>query len=168
LQRVGVGVMIAHDMKLEQSLRHLEVLALALQPPLALDRSTRVGDVIKAMRDRGLGYALITQDDRLAGIFTERDVLLSVLDNAETLSQPVSKHMTAQPICVSESDPVWQAVVRMHEGGFRQLPVVDSGSRVVGCVRHKDVAEYLVDHFADHVLTLPPDPEQRARAPEGG
>ena len=82
-------------------------------------------------------------------------MLLSVLDNAETLSQPVSEHMTVQPTCVGESDPVWLAVVRMHEGGFRQLPVVDSESRVVACVRHKDVAEYLVDHFAGHVLNLP-------------
>jgi hypothetical protein len=35
-------------------------------------------------------------------------------------------------------------------------------------VRHKDIAEYLVNHFAGHVLNLPPDPEQAARKPEGG
>ncbi len=165
---VGIAVMIAHDKKVERSLRQVEVLALKLQPPLVLDRSTRVRDVIQAMRDQGLGYALITEDDRLVGIFTERDVLLLVVDNTKLLSLPVSEHMTAQPTCIGENDPVWSAVVHMHEGGFRQLPVIDKESRVVGCVRHKDVAEYLVDHFADRVLNLPPDPEQRARSPEGG
>lgn len=160
--------MIAHNMNMQRSLRQVEVVALPLQAPLVLDRSTRVHDVIQAMRDQGLGYALITRDDRLAGIFTERDVFLSVVENTEMLSQPVSEHMTVQPTCLSETDPVWQAVIRMHQGGFRQLPVVDSESRVVGCIRHKDVAEYLVAHFADRVLNLPPDPEQRARSPEGG
>lgn len=160
--------MIAHNMNMQRSLRQVEVVALPLQAPLVLDRSTRVHDVIQAMRDQGLGYALITREDRLAGIFTERDVFLSVVENTEMLSQPVSEHMTVQPTCLSETDPVWQAVIRMHQGGFRQLPVVDSESRVVGCIRHKDVAEYLVAHFADRVLNLPPDPEQRARSPEGG
>ena len=40
--------------------------------------------------------------------------------------------------------------------------------QIAGCVRHKDIAEYLVDHFAKHVLNLPPDPEQIALTPEGG
>ena len=30
------------------------------------------------------------------------------------------------------------------------------------------IAGYLVDHFAAHVLNLPPDPEQVAQTPEGG
>lgn len=160
--------MIANNMKIERSLRHVEVVALELQPPLVLDRSTRVSAVIQAMREQGLGYALITKDGRLLGIFTERDVFLSVLDNTATLSQPVSEHMAAEPACVGETDPVWRVVTLMHEGGHRQIPIVDEDRRVLGCVRHKDIAEYLVNHFSDHILNLPPDPEQVARIPEGG
>jgi hypothetical protein len=48
------------------------------------------------------------------------------------------------------------------------VPVVDHEDHILGCVRHKDIASYLVDHYAVHVLNLPPDPEQVARAPEGG
>ncbi len=155
-------------MKMERSLRQVEVLALELQAPLVLDSATSVADVIRAMRERDLGYALITSQERLVGIFTERDVFQSVLDRAETLSQTVAALMTPQPVCISENDPVWQAVMRMHEGGYRQLPVLDSQGRVVACVRHKDIAQYMANHFADHVLNLPPDPEQHARVPEGG
>ena len=155
-------------MKMERSLRQVEVLALELQAPLVLDSATSVADVIRAMRDRDLGYALITSRERLVGIFTERDVFQSVLDRAETLSQAVAGLMTPEPVCIAENDPVWQAVMRMHEGGYRQLPVLDSQGRVVACVRHKDIAQYMANHFADHVLNLPPDPEQHARVPEGG
>lgn len=155
-------------MKIERSLREVEVLALELQPPLLLEGETPVGDVIQAMQDGGHGYALVTENDHLAGIFTERDVFLSVLGNDAVLTQAVSGYMTPDPVCVGATDPVRQAVLLMHQGGFRQIPVVDAAGQVAGCVRHKDIAEYLVNHFAAHVLNLPPDPEQIARTPEGG
>ena len=132
-----------------------------------LDVSTTVDGVIQAMRERQLGYALITDEDKLTGIFTERDVLLSVLEEDHVLHQPVSTLMATEPVCVSATDTVWRVVSLMHEGGFRQVPVVDEQQRVLACVRHKDVAEYLVSHFARHILNLPPDPEQMPTTPEG-
>lgn len=155
-------------MKIEQSLREVEVLALELQPPLVLGGATTVGEVIRQMQDSGIGYALLTEKNRLAGIFTERDVLLSVLGNDAVLDQPVSGHMTPDPVCIGAKDTVRQAVLLMHQGGYRQIPIVDATGQVAGCVRHKDIAEYLVNHFAEHVLNLPPDPEQIAQTPEGG
>jgi CBS domain-containing protein len=155
-------------MKIERSLRELEVLALELQPPLVLESNSGVADVIEAMRRCGLGYALLETDGRLAGIFTERDVFLSVLGNDTILGEPIAPHMSAAPARVQASDSVWRVIVMMHAGGYRQVPVVDGEDRILGCVRHKDIAGYLVDHYAAHVLNLPPDPEQVARAPEGG
>jgi len=151
----------------QRSLQIIEVLAIELEPPLVLDGSCSVSHTIQAMRDRRLGYALITDEDKLVGIFTERDVLLSVLDENEVLQQPVAQLMTPAPVCVHALDTVWRVVSLMHEGGFRQIPVVDEEQRVLACVRHKDIAEYLVNHFAEHILNLPPDPEQLATTPEG-
>ena len=144
------------------------MLALELQPPLVLEGATRVGDVIREMQDGGLGYALVTENNRLVGIFTERDVFLSVLGNDAILTQPVSEHMTPDPVCVGAKDPVRQVLLLMHQGGYRQIPILDATGQIAGCVRHKDIAEYLVNHFAEHVLNLPPDPDQIARTPEGG
>ena len=154
-------------MNTKQGIQNIEVLAIELEPPLVLDVSTTVDSVIQAMRERQLGYALITDEDKLTGIFTERDVLLSVLEEDDVLHQSVSTLMAAEPVCVSATDTVWRVVSLMHEGGFRQIPVVDEQQRVLACVRHKDVAEYLVSHFARHILNLPPDPEQMATTPEG-
>jgi len=155
-------------MKIERSLREVEVRALELQPPLILEGATSVGYVIREMQDGGFGCALVTQDNRLAGIFTERDVLLSVLGNDAVLAQPIAGHMTPDPVCVGAKDPVRQVVLLMHQGGYRQVPVVDANGLISGCVRQKDIAEYLVNHFAAHLLNLPPDPGQIARTPEGG
>ena len=151
----------------ERGIQNIEVLAIELEAPLVLDGSCSVSGTIEAMRDRRLGYALITDEDKLVGIFTERDVLLSVLDEDEVLQRPVSKLMTPAPVCVPVAETVWRVISLMHEGGFRQIPVVDDQQRVLACVRHKDIAEYLVNHFARHILNLPPDPEQLATTLEG-
>jgi len=155
-------------MKIERSLQEVDVLALELQPPLMLEQTSSVGDVIRAMQGSGYGCALVMENNRLVGIFTERDVLLSVLGKDSVLTQPVSRHMTPDPVCVDAKDPVCQVLLVMYQGGYRHIPVVDAAGRVAGYVRHKDIAEYLVNHFAEYVLNLPPDPEQIARTPEGG
>jgi CBS domain-containing protein len=155
-------------MELKRSLREVEVLALEVPPPLVLEGATRVSDVIREMQDAGHSYALVTRNKRLVGIFTERDVLLSVLGNDTVLAQPVSEHMTTDPVCVGTRDPVRQVLMLMYQGGYRHIPIVDATGQVAGCVRHKDIAACLVDHFAEYVLNLPPDPEQIARTPEGG
>jgi CBS domain-containing protein len=155
-------------MRIERSLREVEVLALELQPPLVLEAATTVAGVIQEMRNHYLGYALITVDNRLAGIFTERDVFLSVLGNDAVLDEPVFEHMTPDPVCVGTKDPIRKVVLLMHQSGHRQIPITDTDGHIAGCVRHKEIAEYMVNHFAKHVLNLPPDPEQIAQAPEGG
>jgi len=155
-------------MDYERSLPGVGVMSLELQPPLVLEVTSSVGDVIREMQQGSHGCALVTENKRLAGIFTERNVLLTVLGNDDVLMQPVATHMTADPVCVGTRDTVRQVLMSMYQGGYRHIPIVDANGQVAGCVRHKDIAECLVNHFAEYVLNLPPDPEQIARTPEGG
>jgi CBS domain-containing protein len=155
-------------MKIEHSLREVEIMALEMDPPVLVDADTPVAKVIEALREHGEGCALLIEDDRLIGIFTERDVLLKVLGTPGAGQRPVRELMTGDPVCVRRRDPISLALLRMQQGGFRSLPVVDEEHRVVACVRHKDLGRYVVQHLADRLLNLPPDPDQIARRPEGG
>ncbi len=155
-------------MTYEGSVKRVEVVALELEPPLVLDQETTARDVILAMRERRVGYALLTREEKLSGIFTEHDVLHRVMGKDDVLEQPVSRLMRPDPVSVMESDFVRKAAYHMHEKGYRYIPVVDRENHVIGCVRHKDIIRYLVEHLADQVLGLPPDPDQVAATPEGG
>ena len=106
---------------------------------------------------------LDTAADALTG--AQSSLLGGDVTEAQAAVQQASA-LTAEARTIT-SDPVWRVVTLMHEGGYRQIPVVDGQQRVAGCVRHKDIAGYLVSHFADHVLNLPPDPERIAQTPEG-
>ena len=143
-------------------------MALDLDPPVVLDEACPLRDVIQRLRDANAGCALLTRDSRLAGIFTERDLVDRVLGAAYDFDRPVAEWMTSNPDRVSPTDPIRKAVRMMWRGGFRSVPVVDSEDRVVGCVRHKDIIKYLAEHFSAQVLNLPPDPHQIPLEREGG
>jgi len=75
----------------------------------------------------------------LLGIVTERDLMTRVvaraLDPATTL---VSAVMTRNPICVPPEMPVSDAIVIMIERGFRHLPVLKPGGKLVGVFSVRD------------------------------
>jgi CBS domain-containing protein len=103
-----------------------------------------LGDVVARMAERNVGAVLVTEDGRVTGIFTERDVLRTV---AAGVSQEtaVSEHMTRAPETIESSDSIEQAAVLMIHGGFRHLPVVD-GATPVGILSIRDLVRVaLVD-----------------------
>ena len=79
----------------------------------------------------------------LIGIVTERDLTRAVAGRVHTSEARVREWMTPDPKTVTEStDPV-EAVQIMIDGGFRHLPVVESG-RAIGIVSIRDLAEWSV------------------------
>jgi signal-transduction protein with cAMP-binding, CBS, and nucleotidyltransferase domain len=155
-------------MTIGKSVKEVKVVALKLDPPVVLEETASVRDVLRQMQDKRCGYALLCREGRLSGIFTERDVLNKVVDMEGALDQPVSELMTRDPVCLHEKDPIRKAVLHMYRDGFRSLPILDDDGEIITCVRHKDIVHYLVEHFAHHVLHLPPDPDNVPKTPEGG
>ena len=155
-------------MTIEDRIKVVEVMALAMDPPAIFDTETPLREVVHRMRDENVGCALLTRDGELAGIFTERDLVERVLGNKAALDLPVAKWMTPDPERVTRTDTVRKAVRLMQQRGFRSVPVVDEVGRITGCVRHKDIINYLAEHFSEQVLNLPPNPEQIALEREGG
>ena len=101
------------------------------------------GDTVRAaaarMAAHRCGSILVCDDDRLRGIFTERDLLARVVaagrDPAKTRLGEV---MTPDPDTIAGAAPALEAVRRMDEGCYRHLPVLEGG-RVLGVVSLRDV-----------------------------
>ena len=155
-------------MEIEERIKAVEVAALGMDPPVVADASTQLRDIVRQMRDNRSGCALLTHAGKLAGIFTERDLVLRVVGVAGALDQPVSDWMTTNPDRVHQRDPVNTAIRLMRRRGYRNVPVVDEADQVVGCVRHKDIVDYIAEVYPEQVLNLPPDPDQVILEREGG
>jgi serine phosphatase RsbU (regulator of sigma subunit)/CBS domain-containing protein len=102
--------------------------------PVTVPSGATVRVVLGLMNARRIGSVLVVEGDRLAGIFTERDLLKRV-DTAVPgwRDVPVADWMSARPHVVGP-DVGWdEAVGMMQRLRIRHLPVVENG-RVVGIV----------------------------------
>jgi CBS domain-containing protein len=126
--------------------------------PLAVADTVSVQDAVARMMTlRRAAVLVVDGQGRLAGIFTERDVLTRVvaagLSPGATL---VGAVMTRDPDSLSVSDRVAHAVNQMSVAGYRTIPLVDSNRRPVGVVTVSHIIKWMADLFPEAVLNLRP------------
>jgi CBS domain-containing protein len=107
--------------------------------------SDTVLDALRMMADKNIGAVIVRSDEKIQGIFSERDyarkVILLGKTSRETL---VSEIMTTQVICVEPGWTAEQCMALMTERHIRHLPVVDQG-RLMGVISIGDVVRAVVD-----------------------
>ena len=115
------------------------------QDLLTLAPQTTVGDAAKVMAERGIGAVPVTENGRLSGIFSERDLLQRVAAVGRCLGRTqLAEVMTAEPVTVDASLAIVKALEIMLDGGFRHLPVMQEG-QPIGIVSMRDIPpEYLI------------------------
>lgn len=132
------------------------------RPPLTLGSEATVKDAMQEMKRRHRGCVLITEDGSLrsplTGIFTERDILLKIIDcgrNPATIL--LGEVMTEDPESLPIDAKLAWALNMMSVGGFRHLPVTDGRGWPAFILSVRDIVEFLVESFPSEILNLPPD-----------
>ena len=120
--------------------RHMSQDLLSVEPGVSLT------EVAKRMVDKDVGAVLVMEDESLAGILTERDVLRAVAAGVQD-ETVVSDHMTRDPETMSPDDTTQHAAVLMIHGGFRHMPLVE-GDEVVGMLSIRDLMRVVLDNAA--------------------
>ncbi len=126
--------------------------------PICLPDSAPVSEAIERMlARRQAGVLVVDAEGRLAGIFTERDVLTRVAGRGRDPRQTrLGEVMTAQPDALTAGDRIAYAVHSMSVAGYRTVPLVDAERRPVGVITVSDVIRWLAGLFPEAVLNLPP------------
>jgi CBS domain-containing protein len=124
--------------------------------------SATVGDAVDEMARREIGAVLVMNEEQLvAGIFTERDLLMRVVQpGLDTRTTPLSLVMTRDLCFVSPGTTVEAAMALMHLRKLRHLLVID-GPVVHGLVSMRDLVYQVVRHGQEWA-------EEAAREGRGG
>jgi CBS domain-containing protein len=132
------------DSAVERSLVKDRLHELDPRSPIVVEPSMPVRQVLKMMMDYKIGCVLVVQDSRAVGIFTERDALMKLNEQASDFSErPIAEFMTPNPQSLDVNAKIAFAVHRMDLGGYRHLPIVDNAGRVKGMISVRDILRYL-------------------------
>jgi len=157
------------ERKFDERMLHVPVGALEPRAPLVVEPLTSVLEAVALMQEHSVGCVLVVRSGKLKGIFTERDVLRSVVGRAiEPAKTPVRKLMTPNPEYLRLTDSIAYALNKMSLGGYRHVPIVNKAMAPVGVISVRDIINYFVRFFPQSVLNLPTLPRGNyARSREG-
>ena len=120
----------------------------------------RVSVAIARMLEENVGSVAVCEGERLAGIFTERDVLRLAGEGPSFAEVRVGDVMTTQLVTLAPDDDLLDAARLMGERKIRHLPVLE-GENLLGIVGIREVVRALVER-----LWRVHDEEARERARE--
>ncbi|MBA3848615.1 MAG: inosine-5-monophosphate dehydrogenase [Opitutus sp.] len=105
--------------------------------------SFSVSEAVKEMNRHKIGCVLVMDGERLAGIFTERDVLTRVVAaELDPKTTPVTRVMTGNVLTASPDATVQQMMDIFAEKRCRHMPVTKDG-RVIGMISIGDVSRWV-------------------------
>ena len=130
----------AATMKLlrDVAIRHL----VTIDPSATLQRSAKV------MTDRGVGCAVVIENEKVAGIVTERDILTAIANDQDVASTTVNEVMTRDVVSGAPGWDLLKAVKAMTDGGFRHLLVMEMDDPI-GIVSLRDLMNSMAELVKD-------------------
>lgn len=112
---------------------------IAGQTVVSTSKESTVRTACVLMAQKRVGALLVVENNRIVGIFTERDALNKVLaGNLDPDKTPLSQVMVANPQTIHADKPLGYALQFMVDGGFRHVPVVDDKGAPLGMVSARD------------------------------
>ncbi len=139
-----------YSCEFQRVLAEESVSALASQPYVHIRASAPIRQAVQALHGSHASSLLVTDNGKVVGIFTERDVLERVAEQFSKLaSRPVREVMTTEPTVVYECDPVGTALAAIAVAGHRHVPVLRVDGTLEGIVSPRCVFDFLEQYFED-------------------
>jgi CBS domain-containing protein len=106
---------------------------------ISVESDQTVLDALKAMKQAHIGAVLVTEKEKIVGIYTERDYLYKgELENRAAKNTRIKDVMTKDMMTVTKDTTVEQCMALMKQYRIRHLPVLEAGA-LVGLVSMRDV-----------------------------
>jgi CBS domain-containing protein len=132
----------------------MRISELMTDKPITVDPETLMLEARQRMREERIRHLVVTDDGRVVGIVTDRDVRLNLPSPATSLSVwevnyllarlTVGEIMSAPVIVVDPDRPAAEAARIIIDHKIGALPVVDEG-RLVGIVTESDFVRAMAE-----------------------
>jgi signal-transduction protein with cAMP-binding, CBS, and nucleotidyltransferase domain len=107
--------------------------------PIGVYYDQTIADAARVMRDAGVGAVLVVNQGELAGVVTDRDLVVRAVAESVPPDAPIGPLCSRELIGVNADADTDEAVLLMRQHALRRLPVIDDG-QVAGMVSLGDLA----------------------------
>lgn len=118
----------------------MQVRELMIANPWGIQANGSVRHAAELMRRHGIGAVVVYEQDRPAGMLTDRDIAINCIggghDNGDC---PAREHMTADPVTIDADADLTEALRMMGSEQVRRLLVTSHG-QVAGIIALGDLA----------------------------
>lgn len=121
--------------------------------PRCVTPDTPVSEAARLMKSDDVGSLPILEGERLAGIVTDRDIVLqAVAEEKDPRGMPVREVASRELVTIGPEEDLSEALKLMASHQVRRIPVVDEDSRLVGIVAQADIAREMKDKDSGQML----------------
>ncbi|KKN28001.1 hypothetical protein LCGC14_0858810 [marine sediment metagenome] len=107
---------------------------------ITLEPDASILDAAQLMKKFNVGTILITQNDKLTGILTDRDIVLRLIaENIDCQDAKLKDFMSQSPVSVSSNEDIQFVADMMAEHQIKRLPIIEN-NKLVGIVTLGDLS----------------------------
>ena len=111
-------------------------------------------EALRLMAEKNIGAVIVTENNKLVGIFSERDYARKVvLKDKASDSTRISEIMTSNVFTVKTTTSIDDSMKLMTEKNFRHLPVVDDG-KLQGVISLGDAVRFVIEEQKHTIKNL--------------
>ncbi len=108
---------------------------------IATLENTSIREAVKKMSDANVGCLLVEYNEKIIGIFTERDLMRRVINEGKDIDKTtVEEVMTSPVVSCGPEDDTADLVDKLCDRSFRHIVVMDN-DQAVGVVSIRDIAK---------------------------
>jgi CBS domain-containing protein len=109
---------------------------------VTLPTGTSLADAARTMREEDIGDIVVADDAGLAGLVTDRDIVVrAVAERLDPAGTTIGEILTQDLVTVRPDDSVQSAALLMRDHAVRRVVVCDEQERLVGILSIGDLAE---------------------------
>lgn len=105
---------------------------------IIMNDNTSISEVARIMKEKDIGFIPISNDNKIIGVITDRDIVVNAISNKCSLDTPVKEYATKNVISVNIDDNVSKILNVMRKNKVKRVLVTDE-HKLVGIVSFSDI-----------------------------
>jgi len=111
---------------------------------VTVHKDQKISDAVKVMGEKNVsGVFVVDENDKLVGIFTERDIVRCVVKGISLEDEIIQNIMRTDLTTFDPSTEISSAIAIVLRKNIRHLPIVE-GEKIIGMVTFRDLVSYLL------------------------